>query len=77
MDSESATKIDGVRIGYKLEAESRLVTTPSGCGAKSYPNTMISEAVGTFQKTDDDKEGVERVQVRDGPRTCFPLFLRL
>ena len=56
MDSESATKTDGVRIGYKHEAESGSVTTPIGCGAKSCPNTMISEVVGTFQKTDDDKE---------------------
>ena len=72
MDSESATKTDGVRIGYKLEVESGSVTTPIGCGSKSCPNTMISEAVGTFQKTDDDKEGFERVQVRDGPRSCFP-----
>ena len=72
VDSKSATKTGRVRIGYKLEEESGSATTSIDYGAKSCSNTMISEAVGAFQKTDDNKEGVDRVQVRDGSRSYFP-----
>ena len=63
MGPESATKTDGVRIGYEVEMKSRSATAPIDCGAKSCPNTTISEAVRAFQKTNDDKEGVDRVKV--------------
>ena len=36
--------------------QSGSATTLIDYGAKSYPNTTISEEVGAFQKTDDDKE---------------------
>ena len=72
VDFESATKTGRIRIGYKLEEESGSAATPIDYGAKSCPNTMISEAVGAFQKTDDNRKEIDRVQVRDGPRLHFP-----
>ena len=63
-------KADGVRIGYKLKAETGSVTAPIGYGGESCPNTMISKAVGAFQKTDDSKEGVERESQFETARDC-------